>query len=378
MAVSDLEIERVQVYAVGPDTERYTWALDHTEQFVTNTIVRITTRGGVEGIGGAMSVNEYGFTGAVAETMRHMLPKLVGAAVSDREALWPVVGMHDIPLAPQARSAIDIALWDAVAKYAGLPLYQLLGGARDRVLSYASTPLMQSAAAYVDLVGELKSQGFTAIKFHCWCEIGRDLEMARAVHERFGDSDLRFMLDVEQRYTREQALRAAEELSELGYAWFEAPLPDTDLEGYRELRRRVRVPIIPAGNTILDLKAIAQALRLGCWTSVRVDATIVGGITPGRKVMALAEAYGTNVELQSWGYTLGQAANLHLMLAYENCDYFEQPVPYQAFEYGSRNPIRTDADGYVHAPDGPGLGIVVDWDVIEAAAFLKLEESVRA
>ena len=115
MAVNDLEIERVQVYAVGPDTERYTWSLDHTEQFVTSTIVRITTRGGVEGIGGAMSVNEYGFTSAVAETMRHMLPKLVGAAVSDREALWPVVGMHDIPLAPQARSAIDIALFGTLS-----------------------------------------------------------------------------------------------------------------------------------------------------------------------------------------------------------------------------------------------------------------------
>ena len=50
--------------------------------------------------------------------------------------------------------------------------------------------------------------------------------------------------------------------------------------------------------------------------------------------MALAEANGMNVEIQCWGYTLTQAANLHVMLAYSNCTYFEQPVPYPAFEYG--------------------------------------------
>ena len=59
-----------------------------------------------------------------------------------------------------------------------------------------------------------------------------------------------------------------------------------------------------------------------------------------------------NVEVQCWGYTLTQAANLHVMLAFKNCTYFEQPVPYPAFEYGSHNVIRTDKDGYVHAPDG--------------------------
>ena len=56
------EIERVRVYAVGPETERYTWATDHAEQFVTNTIARITTRGGMEGVAGAMSVNEFCFS----------------------------------------------------------------------------------------------------------------------------------------------------------------------------------------------------------------------------------------------------------------------------------------------------------------------------
>ena len=55
-------------------------------------------------------------------------------------------------MVPQAHSLIDIALWDMAARQAGLPLYQLLGGARDKILSYASTPLLADNQAYVDYV----------------------------------------------------------------------------------------------------------------------------------------------------------------------------------------------------------------------------------
>jgi L-alanine-DL-glutamate epimerase-like enolase superfamily enzyme len=376
--MKDLEIERVQVYAVGPETERYTWATNHTAQYVTNTVARITTKGGLEGVGGAMSVTEFGFSAAVAETMRSMLPLLIGASPLDRERLWYRLQPLDLPLAPQAQSILDIALWDLMAKHAGLPLYQMLGGPRSKIRSYASTPLLPSPAAYVDFVAEMRALGFRAVKFHCYCVYERDMEMVRAVHKRFGDSDIAFMLDVEQRYSRAEALRAAQELEELGYRWFEAPLPDFDLEGYRDLRRRVNVPIIANGNWFLDARIIEELIPTQCWTDVRVDTTVAGGVTPMQKIMGIAEAHGMNVEIQSWGYTLTQAANLQVMLAHRNCEYFEQPVPYPAFEYGSLDVIRTDQDGYVNAPAGPGLGIRTDWAAMEKAAFLKYEQTARA
>ena len=367
------EIERVRVYAVGPETERYTWSTDHAEQFVTNTIARITTRGGMEGVAGAMSVNEFCFSAAVAETMRPMVPHLIGASALDRESLWYRLRPFDLPLAPQANAILDIALWDLAAKHAGLPLYRMLGGPRSKILAYASTPLLHTAEAYVDYVAELKERGYTAVKFHCWCEVDKDMAMARAVSKRFGDSGMHFMLDVEQRYTREEALRAGRELGELGYRWFEAPLPDFDFAGYRELKRSVDVPILANGNWILDARLIEVFIDMDCWTDVRVDTTVAGGVTPMRKIMAVAEARSMNVEIQSWGYTLTQAANLQLMLAHRNCTYFEQPMPCEALEYGALDVIRTDAEGYVHAPDGPGLGIRTDWEAVEAAAFLTYE-----
>ena len=292
----------------------------------------------------------------------------------EREALWYRLRTLNTPLVPQAVSLIDIALWDMAARHAGLPLYQMLGGARDKVPAYASTPLLADADAYIRYVAERIEEGFRAIKFHCWCEPSRDLPMLEALRAAFPDPDIAFMLDVEQRYDRDQAARALPRLEALGLTWFEAPLLDSDLVGYAELRRRSAVPILAGGNTVLELSQVARGLELGAWSMARVDATIAGGITPTRKIIALAEAHHTSCELQCWGYTLTQAANLHLMLGYGNCRYFEQPSPYPVFEYGTHTPIRTDGDGFVHAPKGLGLGIEVDWPAIERASLLHFEQ----
>src|SRR5262249_54411006 len=166
-------------------------------------------------------------------------------------------------------------------------------------------------------------------------------------------------------------------LEALGFAWFEAPLRDTDLEGYRMLRQHASIPILPAGNWVMDLGLLYQGIRLETWSAVRVDVNVVGGITPARKGMALAEAGRRDVELQCRGDKPQQAANLHLMLAYRNCTYFEQPVPYRAFEFGMVDTIRTGADGFVQAPSGPGLGVRVDWPAMNSATLLTLEQTAR-
>jgi L-alanine-DL-glutamate epimerase-like enolase superfamily enzyme len=369
----DLAIDRAEVWVVGPETERFAWALEMPDQYMCNTILKLTTKGGLEGVAGAVMCSSHAFDRSIAETLRYLLPEVTGRTALEREALWYRLRSLNTPLVPQAMSLVDIALWDMAAKVAGLPLYQLLGGARDRVPAYASTPLLADAQAYVDYCAARKEEGFTAVKFHCWCESSRDVPMVETVHRAMADDGLALMLDVEQRYTRDQALAAVKRLEPLALTWFEAPLLDTDLEGYAQLRRHTAVPIIPAGNTVLDLAGVGRGLAMGAWSAARVDVTIAGGITPARKIMALAEAHTTTCELQCWGYTLTQAANLHVMLAYANCRYFEQPAPYPAFEYGALDVIRPDARGDVRVPDAPGLGIGVDWPAVEAATIHRLE-----
>ena len=376
--MKDLEIEWVTVYVVGPQTERHAWASDMHTQYMTNTILHARTRGGLEGIAGVASFSEFDFDRSVAETVRPLLPHLVGASPDRREGLWHKLVNRGSPGSLQAQSLIDILIWDLAAKSAGLPLYRYVGACRDSISAYASTPLYADAAAYVENVHRLAEEGFSAVKLHCWCEYDRDMEMVRAVRKAFGGGRLRFMLDVEQRYERADALRAAKELEALDFFWFEAPLLDQDLAGYRELRKHVSLPIIPAGNTVIASSLIEIAVDMGCWTNLRVDATTAGGVTPVLKIMGLAEARGMTVELQSWGYTTTQAANLHLMLARPNCTYFEQAVPYPAFEYGFHNPIRPGRDGKVTVSGLPGLGVDVDWAAIDAATILKFEETGRS
>lgn len=61
------------------------------------------------------------------------------------------------------------------------------------------------------------------------------------------------------------------------------------------------------------------------------------------------------------------------MLSTDNCKYFEQAVPFEPYEYGANEVIRADKDGYVHSPPGPGLGITMDWEAVQKAAFLSYE-----
>ena len=175
----------------------------------------------------------------------------------------------------------------------------------DRIPSYASTPLLDDVPAYLRFVEEMIEIGFRAVKFHCWCLPEKDLELARAASKEFG-GDVAFMLDVENNYDLRSARRVGAELHDLGFTWFEAPLLDYDLPGYRELTRSVEVPIIPSGNWIQDLTAFQHALATRCWSAARTDVTVAGGFTGGRRVSVRGGSGGHAVR----DHVLGQHAGL--------------------------------------------------------------------
>lgn len=365
-------IVRIEVLAYGPDIPRTTWAGMPPQQ-MTLTVVRIWDSDGAEGLGATETYCGYGFDMSTFDGISALVPRVLGKEALDREARWQDLQTYVMPSAPGAVAAIDIALWDLAAHRAHLPLYRLLGGARSEIDAYASTPELETPNAYIPYVHHLQEQGFRAIKFHAWNVPDRDLAMLRAVHHEFNGSGLTFMHDAENRYDRRSALLVAKELEAMGFRWFEAPFLDYDIAGYSELRRRVSIPIVPHGLWFSELRQFRYALALEPWDAVRFDVTVLGGYTPARKVCALAEAYDLPVEPQSWGYTLVQAANLHLGLATRQASYFELPVPYDAYEFGIDNPFRPDDLGLVHAPDGPGLGIQVDWRALEGAVLSRRE-----
>ncbi|MDA8103384.1 MAG: mandelate racemase/muconate lactonizing enzyme family protein [Nitrospiraceae bacterium] len=362
------KISRIEVLAVGPDVPRTTWA-SMEPQIMSLNLVRVTDADGAEGIGASENYSGNGFDLSSFEGMRTVAPLLLGKEALDREARWREMQNLVQPLPPGTIGPIDVALWDLAGKRAGLPLYRLLGGYRDSIPSYASTPQLDDDGAYLKHVEDLMSLGYRAIKFHAWNVPERDLSMLRAVHREFGSAGLELMHDAENRYGRHDGVRVARELESMGFRWFEAPYIDYDIQGYVELRRRVAIPIVPHGLWLWNLYQFRSALELGAWDALRFDVTEMGGITQARKVMALAEAFGLTCEPQSWGYSMIQFPNLHMGLAFSSASFFESPVPYEPYEFGVANPIRPDALGRVWAPEGSGLGMEVDWDQIRSATI---------
>ncbi len=362
-----LIIDSAELFVVGPDVTRHKLAGDMGEIYETLTLLQLRTTCGLEGFSGVTTYSEHCYEESLGAALKPLLPEIIGRDAWDSDDISQHLMSRYNSMTPKPQSAIDIAIWDLKAKAVDRPLYQLLGGNRDSIRSYASTPLLDSPDEYIAFVRELQSQGFDTVKFHVWCELEKDLALLDAIEQAFG-SNLAFMIDLEERYNRHDAMIIAKRLEKMNCVWLEAPLLDTDLSGYAELRKNTHVSILAAGNTLVSTGMMAQGIEQNSWDALRTDVTYAGGFSSCRSIAALAQAHNLPIELQSWGYTPTQAANLHLMLSTSNAVYFEQPVPYASHEAFCRTPIRTEK-GVVSAPSGSGLGIEMDWEQIREQAF---------
>lgn len=369
-------IERVEVLALGPDLPRHAYTGRSPAPFTTSTLVRVTDADGGVGLGQFDSDSYGAFDLAPLETLRTVAPRLIGRDPIERGAIWDEIRDHGTAAdMPGVRSALDIALWDLAARRAGLPLHRLVAPERagsddDRLVAYASLPTLESPAAYGDEVVRRRAEGYTAAKIHAWGDADRDLEAIRAARDAGGD-DMALIYDAEGCLDRASAERMADALGDLGVRWFEAPLPDPDLEGYRRLVRGGRVAIVPAGDAIWDPRIVTEVLRDPPWSAMRFDVTFAGGITSALRLFEVAETFGLDVELTSYGQTLVQAANLHVMLAFGRTNFFERAVPSDEFEFGVTTPITMDTDGMVGPLGGSGLGVELDEDAIAASVLTR-------
>ncbi len=367
-------IGRVDVLALGPDLPRHAYTAHLPAPYTTSTLVRITDADGIVGLGQFDSDSYGAFDLAPLETLRTLAPRLIGRDPLERVATWDEIRDHGTaPDMPGVRSAPDIAQWDLVARRAGVPLHELIvipttGVAPDRLPAYASLPTLASPAAYADDVERYLAEGYAAFKIHAWGDAERDLDAIRAARDVAGD-DVALIYDAEGCFDRATAERMMPALGDLGVRWFEAPLPDLDLEGYRRLMRLGDVAIVPAGDAIWDERLVTEILRDPPWSAMRFDASFAGGITSAIRLFDVAEAHDLPVELTSYGQTLVQAANLHVMLAFGRTSFFERAVPSEEFEFGVATPIAMDAAGTVGAPDAPGLGVELDDDAIASAVL---------
>ena len=358
----------VEIHAVGNESTTARYSGREAPLKEVNNILRITTADGFEGISGVDSYYEEQYSDEHLLELRGVAADLVAL-----QSLDPVVVANKLEelrpeLSDTVRANIDIALWDLAASKANRPLYKLLGAKRESMQPYASLPFYDSLPEYVEAVNEYAKLGYTAFKFHVWGSIEEDIRLVELVQQTFADAAYKFMIDLESAYDLEDAIRLGEKMNEDLFIWFEAPVDDGLLEQYAQLKNRLGAQIIPAGYNFYSPEFIRQGIEAGAWDAGRFDVTTVGGISKALELLMIANEAGLWMELQSWGHTLTQVANLHLMLANERTRYFEAPMPKEAFEFGMKNGNLLDR-GRVEAPDGPGLGIDVDWASLATADF---------
>lgn len=358
----------IEIHAFGNEstTAKYSGREDAWRE--VNNILRITTADGFQGVSG---VDSY-YQGPYSDEHLQALPSIAADLVALR-SLDPVAAGNKLEqshpdLDDAVRASIDIALWDLAARKAGVPLHAMLGAKRDSIEAYASLPFYESLPEYVDAVNDYAKLGFTTFKYHVWGEIEKDLELVRLTQAMFAGTPYRFMIDLESVYDFDDALTLGRQMDEGQFTLLEGPIDDASHAQYADLRARLGVQIIPAGYTYYSPDYIRQAIEAGSWDAGRFDATVVGGISTALELLIIADEAGLPIEIQSWGHSLAQAVNLHLMLANERTPHFEAPMPRGPFEFGTTNGDLLE-DGRVTAPHGPGLGIEVDWDRLATADF---------
>ena len=306
---------------------------------------------------------------------------LIGQDPAYVERFWDVnMRGRGTALNSASCGGLEIALWDILGKAAGMPIYKLLGAHRDRVMAYAATAQLKPAEEYARKAVAYKAQGIRAIKLRLHRPDPKDdLAFVRTVREAVGD-DMILLVDANQNnpsltyrfWSRPTAMRMARDLEALGVYWLEEPLPRSDIEGLVEICKAVDMNIAGGEHcaTIYDFR---DALFAGAYDIVQPD-VILGqiGISGIRKVSVLADAAGRLVvpHVCSGGnHGIYLAATLHALCAIGNGPFIE--VPYdppcltpETQQVLLKEPLRIDDEGYIRAPDKPGLGIEIDHEAI--------------
>jgi L-alanine-DL-glutamate epimerase-like enolase superfamily enzyme len=258
-------------------------------------------------------------------------------------------------------ATVELAVLDAIGRETQLPAAAFLGQiCRTSIPAYASLPSFALPDAAVDCAVAAVAAGFNAVKFHASGLVEDDRQTIDLARRELGPT-IALMWDASCAYELYSAVLIGKALAQADFLWFEAPLVDESTAALRSLARCSSVPLVPDGLVQRPAADWARDVRDGVWGALRLDVTRSAGVSSALRLLRLSEALGLPCEIQSFGFPLGQYANLQLMLTTRACRFFEAPFPASDFEdeLATAPPV---GDGTVFAPEEPGLGHEVDID----------------
>jgi D-galactarolactone cycloisomerase len=341
-------------------------------------LVEIETDNGLYGWGEC-----YGPARMTAAVVQAMSRWLLGQNPLHTDRLWQQIyadlrdhGQKGLVI--EALSGIDIALWDIKGKYFGVPIYDLMGGPmRSSVRAYATGLYRRKGGEPLEYLAEEAAayarDGFHAVKLKVGFGIADDVAAAYAVREAIGP-DIGLMIDANHAYDAVAAIELGRKVQALDIGWFEEPVPPEDLDGYRAVKAALPIPIA-GGECEFTRLGFRDMFATHALDIVQPDTCAAGGISECKKIADMAATFGIRYNPHVWGTGIAIAASLQLMATLPT----HTPTSLSALEPileldQTEHPIRqailktplTHVSGGMAIPSGPGLGIEIDRDALEA------------
>ena len=342
-------------------------------------LIRIETDRGIIGYapGPGSEAAHRGITGIVA-------PFLEDRMLVDPDALRIqfAEGPGRDPELLKLYCAVEVGLYDVVAKAHGVPLSEMVGGrVRDRIRLYGSAGMYMPPAQYAEEAAAIAALGFRAYKMRPALGPEQDLETIRLMRKATGP-DFELMVDAhtwwrmgDRSYSFETVERLADEMSRYNIAWLEEPLPPDDHESYLRLKERDLVPLA-SGEHEPDESRYMDLILTQSVDYVQMDVCCQGGFAMGRRLFSEIAKEGLRFAFHSWGTALEVIAAAHLGICWPDSvvEWLEYPCYSSAKRAGMypfplaseilKDPLDLEGGDLV-VPRGPGLGVTVDESVIE-------------
>lgn len=341
--------------------------------------VRVYTDEGIVGIGECFRRNAPIHKAAVESVLA---PILVGKDPLNTEARWQEMSRAGVAIDTRsalycAMAGVDIALWDIRGKAWGVPIYQLLGGkVRDQIPVYASslartlTPLEEANRA-----AHFAEQGYKGYKLHNAVAAALDdpretvVANVREVRKAVGDG-YPILVDVNGAFSAHRAIEIGKQLEDLGTFHFEEPCPNYDLKGLAQVSAALAMPVA-SGECIYTRQDFAQLILEGQVDIVQPDIVKAGGFTEMQKIAAVASTFRRPITVHNVQPTICTVAHLHFCANQDNVvysqEYVIEPVSIRDQWPILKTPLQVK-NGYLDVPDGPGLGVELDDEVIDRLA----------
>jgi L-alanine-DL-glutamate epimerase-like enolase superfamily enzyme len=358
------------------------------------TFVKVTTDDGITGWGEAYvsTVGPKAMAAVIEDVfLRHMQGESPeNVELMFRRAYSSGFTQRPDPTVIGAFSGLEMACWDILGKARNRPVWALLGGLmNERIRSYTylyPEPGQDAAEFWVnadwtaEAAARAVAQGFTAVKFDpagpytirgghhpAMSDIARSVDFCARIRDAVGDrADLLF--GTHGQFTTPGAIRLGQALEPYSPLWYEEPIPPDNLHEYAEVARHVRIPIA-TGERLATKAEFGALLRHGGAKILQPALGRVGGIWEAKKIAAIAEIFNAEMAPHLYAGPIEWAANIHLAASIPNLLMAETIQTGGAFHLALiRHAIRWE-DGYIQAPQAPGLGIDPDEALMRAHPY---------